>query len=395
MGLGRTSKKRPTSGGRRICLSVAVVAGVLFWLAVFPAFSPVSAVTVTEAKQNLAAKQKELDAAYAEYAKFQDELNKLAERQNAAEVRMAAIEEAINKVENEIAQAEHDLDILRGQVARRLVALYKQSCSPVPTYLEVLFEASDMASVVERLSMLGRTAELDRELFDQVNAYLEETKEREAELEAKKQEQAEVMAELQALQAETAEKLRAASGEYKRLKDQVVKLREEVRKAEQAAAEAAARAAAIRRHQAASNAGGGVVQSGSFVFPVNGPHSFTDTWGAPRSGGRVHKGTDILAPRGTPVVACVSGVILRTNPRDTGLGGITIWLRGKNGYEYYYAHLDGVASGIRAGVSVRAGQLIGWVGDTGNARGCCHLHFEIHPGGGAAVNPYATLRAYD
>jgi peptidoglycan LD-endopeptidase LytH len=132
------------------------------------------------------------------------------------------------------------------------------------------------------------------------------------------------------------------------------------------------------------------------VFPVDGPHSYSNTWGAARSGGRTHKGTDIMAPEGTAVVACVSGTITRTNPSDTGLGGITIWLRGKNGTSYYYAHLEGIAGGIHAGVSVKIGQLLGWVGDTGNAAGgAYHLHFGLYPSGGAAANPYATLRAAD
>jgi murein DD-endopeptidase MepM/ murein hydrolase activator NlpD len=136
-------------------------------------------------------------------------------------------------------------------------------------------------------------------------------------------------------------------------------------------------------------------QPGAFMFPVDGPHSYINSWGAPRSGGRSHKGTDIMAPKGTNVVACVGGTVSRTNPRNSGLGGITIWLRGSNGSSYYYAHLDGIASGIGPGDSVGAGQLLGWVGDTGNAAGTDHLHFEIHPGGGGAVNPYATLRASD
>jgi murein DD-endopeptidase MepM/ murein hydrolase activator NlpD len=102
-----------------------------------------------------------------------------------------------------------------------------------------------------------------------------------------------------------------------------------------------------------------------------------------------------MAPRGTAVVAVVGGRIRRT-AYGSGLGGTIVWLDGSNGSSYYFAHLDSIAGGIHSGVSVRAGQLIARVGSTGNARGGSpHLHFEIHPGGGGAINPYFILRASD
>jgi len=138
------------------------------------------------------------------------------------------------------------------------------------------------------------------------------------------------------------------------------------------------------------------VSRGEFVFPVAGPHSFSNTWGAARSGGRSHKGTDIMAAKGTPVVACVSGIIKRANPYDSGLGGITIYIDGDDGNTYYYAHLNSITPGISAGVRVTGGQFIGTVGSTGNADSSApHLHFEMHPGGGGAVNPYYVLREAD
>ena len=133
----------------------------------------------------------------------------------------------------------------------------------------------------------------------------------------------------------------------------------------------------------------GVIATGDWVCPVQGPHSFSNDWGAPRGGGRSHKGNDILAPRGTPVVANVAG---SWSKNTSSLGGLSYFLHGKDGHTYFGAHLDSYAGG---GGPVAAGQVIGYVGTTGDARGGPpHLHFEFHPGGGAAVNPYPTLVKY-
>jgi murein DD-endopeptidase MepM/ murein hydrolase activator NlpD len=115
--------------------------------------------------------------------------------------------------------------------------------------------------------------------------------------------------------------------------------------------------------------------------------SFTDSWGDPRPGGRHHEGTDILAAYGAPVVAVTSGVV-KTN--YSTYGGISLYLEGDDGVEYFYAHNS--RNVVRTGERVRTGQLVGFVGNTGDARGGPpHVHFERHPGG-TAVNPYPFVR---
>ena len=116
--------------------------------------------------------------------------------------------------------------------------------------------------------------------------------------------------------------------------------------------------------------------------------AFGDTWGAPRSGGRRHQGVDMIGPIGTPLLAVVDGV---AEAKSNTLGGTTIWFQGADGNHYYYAHLDHYG---KLG-AVHKGDVIGFMGQTGNARfSVPHLHLEIHPNNGPAVNPYPTVRAH-
>ncbi len=130
----------------------------------------------------------------------------------------------------------------------------------------------------------------------------------------------------------------------------------------------------------------GDVYVDAIVCPMPGS-AYGDTWGAPRSGGRRHEGVDMLAPTGTPIFAVVSGTVRFSQNR---LGGNAVSLVGDNGNRYYYAHLSRYEGSSRR---VTQGELIGYNGDTGNATGVPHLHFEVRPGGGLAVNPTPSVRA--
>jgi murein DD-endopeptidase MepM/ murein hydrolase activator NlpD len=124
-----------------------------------------------------------------------------------------------------------------------------------------------------------------------------------------------------------------------------------------------------------------------YACPVQGRHSFTDTWGDPRPGGRRHQGNDVMAPYGAPVVAVISGVIKTSYSAN---GGISLYLRGSDGDEYFYAHNS--RNVAVSGQHVSTGQLIAYVGNTGDARGGApHVHFERHPNGGSPVDPYTFL----
>ena len=147
-------------------------------------------------------------------------------------------------------------------------------------------------------------------------------------------------------------------------------------------------AAKVTPAPAAGGGGGGAVNASGTACILERPYSFIDSWGAARSGGRRHQGTDVMAPHGARVFAFVNGVVSRESSSTNG--GIQLYLQGDNGVEYFYAHLSGYA--VSTGTRVRAGQRVAYNGQTGNARYTApHTHFEVHIGG-SPVNPYPYLK---
>ena len=136
-----------------------------------------------------------------------------------------------------------------------------------------------------------------------------------------------------------------------------------------------------------------------YVFPVYGPSSFIDTYGAARATVNWHHGTDIFAPLGAPLLAVARGEVFSVGWND--LGGLRLWLRDEAGNEFYYAHLSAFSPLAVNGAHVEAGAVLGFIGNTGDAEGTpYHVHFEIHPvsllalGYDGVVNPQPYLEAW-
>jgi Transglycosylase-like domain/Peptidase family M23 len=142
-----------------------------------------------------------------------------------------------------------------------------------------------------------------------------------------------------------------------------------------------------------------VLGAGPYVFPVLGPTAFVDSFGAPRATVAWHHGDDIFAPAGAPLVAVAAGTLFSVGWND--IGGKRLWLRDREGNEFYYAHLSAFSPIALEGAQVVAGEVLGYVGTTGDAQGTpAHLHFEIHPtsmlalGYDGAVNPTSYLESW-
>jgi murein DD-endopeptidase MepM/ murein hydrolase activator NlpD len=312
----------------------------------------------------LADTESDLEAAKRELAGLQDELDAATRRWQEAQTALIRTREEASATRRAIEDLEAEVAAIQAQLEARAASAYMTGTGGA---LELLFDASSIAELSDRLEFLDSVTRDDADLAELAQVKAEELRRERERLQELAEEQEEQEAELQA-QARTIEsRVNAMS---RRIAELTETLRRERR---------AARLASELLGQPSAPTGTGGIQ----VCPVAGPNSFVDSFGWPRSGGRTHQGIDLMAAYGTPVVATHPGTAVRS---DNALGGISVGVTGPGGVWTYYAHLS--STGTLGSVS--AGTVIGYVGSTGNAGSTNHLHFELHQGG-TVVNPYPLL----
>jgi murein DD-endopeptidase MepM/ murein hydrolase activator NlpD len=331
-----------------------------------------------------------LEAAQQEREAVEQRLDEVLARLDQLQAQTAEVEQRVADLRKQAAEHEQSAHRASKLMAAHVEDVYKHGRMPIAL---AFFSSGEVTEAVDRARVLTLIAQRN-------NAEAETAGAASLRADASADQVASAVKVLESHEAELAaarEDVQAALAEAQAREDEI---RDEIAAQEAAAAARAARERAARSSSVATTstatttatATTGAAVSGGIACPVGSPRSYSDTFGAPRSGGRSHMGTDILAPSGTPSYAYESGTIDRMS--YSSLGGISLYMTGDSGNYYYYTHLSGYAATSAAGKRVAAGELIAYVGDTGNAAGIPHLHFEVMPGGGSNVNPYPyVLRA--
>ncbi len=351
----------------------------------------------------------DVEAARQRMVTTQERLDEMGAQWEEAVERSALLEAQVEQMSAAVRTNEEQLEELGKDVDRYALELYMGSAGSSASLLPFIASPGEFEAGLEYLEDVGVS---DDQLIRDLEAAQARQIELTAELEATKQEQAEAEAELETIVAALQEELVAAQDDYEQIQaDLQAQIEEERRRLaeEQARREEEERrqAAAAQGDNNGSDSGGSgdgpqatepptsepppsppTIGNGSGYCPVQGPHTFGDGWGAARGSGRYHSGIDIIAATGTPLVALYDGYVERAD--YSSLGGNQVYYRDNAGNVYYYAHLNGYAPGIGSGVQLAAGDLLGYVGSTGNSSGP-HLHFSYGPGGGGYVDPYGLI----
>jgi murein DD-endopeptidase MepM/ murein hydrolase activator NlpD len=360
------------------------------------ALVPIGASAQTQADVERAERDKRVaearqSQAYQDYVEVSNRLDDAVERYEIIHAehedllwRISRMEAAVERYETEAAELEES--------ARTIVL--DAYMSGQKNLIGTAFNATNIQDLVTSRALIDRAAERELASIDNLDAVSRQADRSSAELDIRRADVAanedsaalvvEEIAELQSRQrrilADADDALTdAISALNREIKEKKI---EDDRRKRQAAAQSASRPGAAGGAPAAATPG--------FMCPVQGGAAFIDSWGFPRSGGRSHKGVDMFNARNTPLVAVVDG---RIKLSSNSLGGLSTHLYADNGVVYYYTHLEAHPSGLSSGQRVAKGTVVGFLGNSGNARYTSpHLHFEIRPNG-KAVNPYPTVRS--
>ena len=315
--------------------------------------------------------EQELKEARAHLEEVQGQANAATAEYDAAYGRFIGTKDEIDATQSATDQIRVRVDRIRVQLGERAREAYQMGSAGM---LELLFVSDSISDFSDRVVFLDHLAEEDSDLMIRADVLTEDLDRLEADLKRLADRQADTVDVLREKKALVYEKLEEAAALEAELEQKF--------EAELAAARALAAASGGSASRSTVVVQGGALQA----CPVPGS-SFSDTFGAPRSGGRSHEGVDMMAPYGTPIYAATSGSLSFSSSE---LGGNQSYVHAPNGDYTFYAHQQSYEGSPR---TVSAGELIGYVGDTGNAAGTPHVHFEYHPGGGGAVNPTPYVSA--
>ncbi len=346
---------------------------------------------IDKAEQNKSVAAARQSHAYLDYLQISQEMDEAievhellrAEREDLT-YRISRMQEAADLYRDQVRTLEeHARNIVRGAYT-----------SGQRNIVGTAFTSSSIQDVVTTQALIGRATQRELESLDDLAAVSRQADRSSAELDIRRADVAAnearavvVVDQITELQDRQAAILAIAD----------VNLRTAINRLNQEIKEKRIEDDRIKRQQADKSssrpgAAGGAPAAATpgFMCPVQGRSYFIDSWGFARSGGRKHKGVDLMAARNTPLVAVVDG---RVRLGSNSLGGWVAHIYADNGTVYYYAHLQSHAANLTSGQRVKKGTIIGYVGNSGNARYTgTHVHFEIRPNG-KAVNPYPTVRS--
>lgn len=360
--------RRMPTRGTVFLLSVALMATLV----------PRPALSVTKTQVNAACADS--DAQYRVYLEARDRFEEAALEYEQVRVEISELEHAQEFAAKVATNRRQEIADVERRIRERAIERYMQGGA---ANSELVLVASSMNELIAGQEFLSAAGEDDAGSLDDLLALRADLERFQEELEASEQRLREVEQLREQVKNELEEVTATERDAFGKLSANCQKLRSQY---ERELAIARAREAARR-----GSAAGGVPASATpgFICPFPGS-SFIDSWGFPRSGGRTHKGVDMFGPWNGNIVAVASGTVVT---RVGGLGGYAIWLISDYGAAFYYAHLSGF--NVSSGQRVSKGDVIGFNGDSGNARGGApHVHFQLHPGGrgSSAVNPYPTVK---